>query len=239
MCWRDRTGFGLQGPQGQCLGQLGEVGTLQPLVQGPVGPLSWHSRAVKTKQTDFHMLKTTHRSRLSHSSTAVSTIAWSWGWVWSEALGTSSEVREQVGVQTPPHPGQALVPRGSVAPTQLQGLESSSGSRCAWQGHHLCPDTAAPRHDCSTSTRRAPGQREPGVRGRRQATPPTPGWGSCCRKVAACRPQAPEAAPHPLPPPNHQLHLQQPGPEPPATGSTGGGALSGPRRCQRQERKVW
>lgn len=57
MCWRDRTGFGLQGPQGQCLGQLGEVGTLQPLVQGPVGPLSWHSRAVKTKQTRLSYVK--------------------------------------------------------------------------------------------------------------------------------------------------------------------------------------
>lgn len=33
------------------------MGPLQPLMRGPAGPLSWHSRAVKTKQTDFAYVK--------------------------------------------------------------------------------------------------------------------------------------------------------------------------------------
>lgn len=83
---------------------------------------------------------------------------------------------------------------------QLQRPESGSSSCCTWRGLCSAPDIAAPRHDCCTSNRRVPGQREPGVSGEgdREHPPPTPGRSSCCRGIASIQ----HPTPHSCPPPS-------------------------------------
>lgn len=108
-----------------------------------------------------------------------------------------------------------------------QHPRSSSGRRAA-PAHavprrDLCsaPATAAPRLDHSTSTGRAPGQREPGVGGEgdREHSPPTPGQGSCCHGIAALQhPTPPRLPPTLCPLQTITLHLRKLGPRPPETG---------------------
>lgn len=91
-----------------------------------------------------------------------------------------------------------------------QHPRSSSGRRAApahavpRRGLCSAPATAAPapRLDHSTSTGRAPGQREPGVSGEgdREHSPPTPGQGSCCHGIAAFQHPTPRGCPPPSAP---------------------------------------